>query len=354
MHTAPKLSACVMSLAMTGVALSPAEAAPQDMKIDRSVRQEVIGNTAKHLRADYVFADVGEKMAADLEARQKKGEYDQIDSAMKFAAQLTGDMQAISRDKHLRVRYREEPVAEDAVRFDESPEERAREEREAKSRNYGFRKVEMLDGNIGYLRLDSFEPPASAAPTATAALTLLSNASALIIDLRHNGGGSPEMVQWITSYFFGSEPVHLNDLYYRPQNATTQYWTHSYVPGPRLTKTPIYILTAKRTFSAAEEFSYNLKNLKRATIVGETTGGGAHPGDMYRVQAHFQVFVANGRAINAVSKTNWEGTGVAPDVAVAADEALSTAHKLALEAGVKAADAEQRKLAETALARLGK
>ncbi|HEY9104679.1 S41 family peptidase [Chitinimonas sp.] len=347
------LQATALALAVSATTVGAAIAAPSDMTVDAAIRKEVISNTVQYLKADYVFPDVATKMAADLQARQKRGEYDQIVSALRLAEQLTTDMQAISHDKHLRVRYREEAIAEDKVEDDESPEEIARYEREAKGRNYGFRKVEMLDGNIGYLRLDNFEEPAIAGPTATAAMTFLSSASAVIIDLRSNGGGSPEMVQWLTSYLFSPTPVHLNDLYYRPQNATTQYWTHAYVPGPRLSNTPVYVLTAKRTFSAAEEFSYNLKNLKRATLVGETTGGGAHPGRNYRVQAHFQVFVATGRAINPISKTNWEGSGVTPDVAVTATDALTTAHKLALEATIKnSQDADNRKRAETALAKL--
>ncbi|MFC4158665.1 S41 family peptidase [Chitinimonas lacunae] len=337
------------------MSLLPAVAAPKDMTLDAAARNEVISNTAKHLRADYVFPDLGEKMAASLQARQQRGEYDRIDSALRFAEQLSEDMQAISHDKHLRLRYREQEIAKDSIRDEDSPEEVARYQRAAQRNNYGFRKVEILDGNIGYLRLDSFDEPSIAASTATAAMTLLAGSSALIIDLRHNGGGSPEMVQFLTSYLFGPTPVHLNDLYYRPENSTTQYRTLPYVPGPRLTNTPVYLLTARRTFSAAEEFSYNLKQLKRATLVGETTGGGAHPGGMYRVHPHFQVFVATGRAINPISKSNWEGTGVIPDIATPAADALSTTHKLALEATAKsAADTEYRQLAEAALGRLAK
>ena len=138
------------------------------------------------------------------------------------------------------------------------------------------------------------------------------------------------MIALISTYLF-DEPTHLNDIWERKDNSTQQYWTLPYVPGKRLNDKPVYVLTSKLTFSGAEEFSYNLKNLKRATIVGETTGGGAHPVAGHRVDDHFMIGVPFARAINPISKTNWEGTGVEPDVKVPAVEALTTAEKLAHE-----------------------
>lgn len=343
------------SALLLGVMMAGELAAAQpDRVIGAADRREVIEHVVQALDSAYVFPDMAARMTADLRARAQRGEYDRLDSATAFADKMTSDLRSISHDRHLRLRYRHEEVAGDQANSALSAGEIARYAREAKASNYGFRKVEILDGNVGYLRFDEFVDPGLAAPAATAALSLLANSSALIIDLRHNGGGSPEMVQFISSYLFEGEPVHLNDLYYRPQNSTTQYWTHAWVPGTRMPATPVYVLTGKKTFSAAEEFTYNLKNLKRATIVGETTGGGAHPGDYIRVHPHFQVFVPNGRAINPVSKTNWEGTGVTPDVAVAAPAAFDRAYRLALEAAAKSGEAASRSVAEAALARLGK
>ena len=199
-----------------------------------------------------------------------------------------------------------------------------------RSTNFGFEKAERLEGNVGYLELRMFMPAELGGETAAAAMNLLANTDALIIDVRKNGGGEPSMVALVSSYLFGPEPVHLNDLYFRPDDSTHQWWTLPHVPGLRYEGKPVYVLTSKRTFSAAEEFTYNLKCLKRATIVGETTGGGAHPGGIEKVHEHFGVFVPSGRAINPITKTNWEGTGVAPDVPVAADRALPTAHLAAL------------------------
>ena len=166
---------------------------------------------------------------------------------------------------------------------------------------------------------------------AVGAMAFLANCDALIIDLRENGGGSPEMIQLLSSYFFSGEPRHLNSFYYRMDEKTEQYWTQPYVPGAKLADTDLYVLTSGYTFSGAEEFTYNLKNMKRATIVGETTGGGAHPVRIEVLNDHFAIGVPYARAVNPISKTNWEGTGVEPDVKVPAAQALAQAHLLALE-----------------------
>ena len=160
----------------------------------------------------------------------------------------------------------------------------------------------------------------------------LGNTDAIIFDLRKNGGGDPAMVALICSYLFGPEPVHLNDLHWREGKGerVEEFWTLKDVAGKRYTGKDVYVLTSNYTFSGAEEFTYNLKNLKRATIIGETTGGGANPGGGNRLSEHFGVFIPTGRAVSPVTKTNWEGTGVEPDVKVPADQALKTAQLIAL------------------------
>jgi C-terminal processing protease CtpA/Prc len=199
-----------------------------------------------------------------------------------------------------------------------------------KRANCAFDKAEILFGNIGYVKFDGFMDPSVCAPTVTAALSFVANADALIFDLRENGGGDPAMVAFIASYLFDGR-THLNDLYNRKENSTEQYWTLAYVPGERMPKQPVYVLTSKRTFSGAEEFAYDLQTQKRATLVGETTGGGAHPVAGHTVADYFMVGVPFAKAVNPVTKTNWEGTGVEPDVKVSAAVALTTAEKLAAE-----------------------
>jgi hypothetical protein len=303
-----------------------------DMTIDAATRQTVVAAVLALLKSDYVYPETAEKMVEAIRGHAAAGKYDAITSAKVLARRLTTDLRDICHDKHLRVRYSAEVLPaetghEQPTRLDLSKmrDEMARE-------NFGFEKVERLDGNVGYLDLRGFVPASVAGETAAAAMNFLAHTDALIIDLRQNGGGNPDMVALLCSYLFPpGDPVHLNDLYFRPENVTHQWWTQPFVPGPRYVDKPVYVLTSKYTFSGAEECTYNLQCLKRATIVGETTGGGAHPGGFKRVHDHFGVWVPQGRAINPITKINWEGTGVKPDVAAPASQALLTAHLAALD-----------------------
>jgi len=206
----------------------------------------------------------------------------------------------------------------------------------AKLDNYGLHKAERLPGNVGYLDIRYFYRPSwGSGDTAAAAMNFLANMNALIIDLRRCRGGNPGMVALVSTYLFDGEPVHLNSFYWRDEDLTQQYWTLPYVPGKRFGEQPIYVLTSKDTFSAGEEFVYNLKTRQRATLVGETTGGGAHPGSPYRLHPHFEVFIPAGRAINPITNQNWEGSGVVPDIAVSPEQALKVAYRMALKSIIK-------------------
>ena len=328
------LTTCVLStpgVRHTVTAQSPGPREQPDRTIDAATRAQVIDAVIKRLNDSYVFPETAKAMESAVRERVARKEYDQINSAKALAETLTAHLQAISKDKHLRVRYSYEPIPMRAERNEPTAEERERFRLYGRRINYGFEKIERLQGNVGYLDLRGFFDAEGGAETVAAAMNFLANTDALIIDLRQNGGGSPEMVALISSYLFGNEPVHLNSLYWREGNRTQEFWTKASVPGKRFQGKDVYVLTSSRTFSGAEEFSYNLKNLKRATIIGETTGGGAHPGGGFRIHEHFGMFVPTGRAINPISKTNWEGTGVKPDIEVPAEQALKTAHILALQ-----------------------
>jgi retinol-binding protein 3 len=303
-------------------------AADMDMKIDAATRARVIDGAVAALNELYVFPETAKKMEEALRARQKKGEYNAVEDADAFAELLTDHLQQVSRDKHLRVNFSPAVLPKDQAQRD--PDADARMRAQMLRDNCLFEKAERLSSNIGYLKFNAFLNPEVCGPTAVAAMNFLGNVDAIIFDLRDNGGGDPKMVAFISTYLF-DKPTHLNDMYNRKENTTTQYWTLPYVPGKRLADKPAFVLTSKRTFSGAEEFTYNLKNLKRATIIGETTGGGAHPVRGHRIDDHFMIGVPLARPVNPISKTNWEGTGVEPHVKVPADEALDVAKKMAAE-----------------------
>jgi hypothetical protein len=280
----------------------------------------------------YVFPDVAEEIEEVLRRKLRSGEYDELTTIQDFAHQLTYDLQEVSGDRHLGVRYWSDQQVAESQEGDEDPDAAHRRAFErGRKRNFEFRKLEILDGNVGYMKLDGFNDTSFSGPTATAAMNFLAHTDALIIDLRENGGGSPSLIQTIMAYLL-DESTHLNSFYIRDGDSLKQFWSAPYVPGPKMQDVELYVLTSGYTFSAAEEFTYNVKNLERATIVGEVTGGGAHPVASYVFDGmNIMVRVSFGRAINPISGTNWEGTGVQPDIEVPADQALDAAYHDALK-----------------------
>lgn len=284
------------------------------------LRSATLDALAKVLEENYVYPDKGSSMAGFLREKAKSNAYDSITSAGDLARRVTDDLRAICKDRHLTVSAAALPDERDG-----GPMRRRGTPDDARRENYGFRRVELLPGNIGYIKFDEFHPSDEAMNVAAGAMAFLTNCDALVFDLRENGGGSPEMIAFLSSYLF-DKPTHLNNFYDRSSNKTEEFWTRESVPGKRFANDlPVFVLTSKYTFSGAEEFAYNLLNLKRATIVGETTGGGAHPVRPVAVNNRISVMVPYARAENPISKTNWEGVGVKPHIEVPAGEALDRA-----------------------------
>jgi C-terminal processing protease CtpA/Prc len=323
----------VLTLLILWISLAAGQAAPAPA-LDAAKKQAVVDEIATLFNRNYIFAETAKKVEEALRAKLKAGDFDKLAAAPDFARAVGATILEVSQDRHTGFAFNP-AMAEDLRRLGSRSEEEARRVRErqleeSRRDNFGFRKVERLAGNVGYLDFRMFASPDEAGPTAIAAMNFLAYCDAIIVDLRQNGGGDPAQIQLISSYLF-EEPVHLNDLYARAADRTEHYWTLPYVPGARASKADVYVLTSARTFSGAEEFSYNLQNLKRATLIGETTGGGAHPTSSMIVQRDYILRVPFARAINPVSKTNWEGTGVKPDIACPAAEAFDKAYALAVE-----------------------
>jgi len=298
---------------------SPVQTIAQNTNgLSEQEKKTTINSISDILIDSYVFPEVGKKMSEFIQEKFKDGEYGTIDDAMEFAQQITTDLRSVSNDLHLNVRYMPQNNEGPANMIMAPPvDQLVRLKRD----NFGFHEVKILDGNIGYLNLRGFVDTAYGGETAIAAMNFLSNADALIIDLRQNGGEQPSMIQLISSYLFEGS-IHLNDFYWRPTDEYSQNWTLPHVPGERMPDIDVYVLTSSYSFSAAEEFAYNLKHLDRATIIGETTRGGAHPGSSFRVGDQFDIWVPQERAINPITDTNWEGTGVKPHIQIEADKAL--------------------------------
>jgi hypothetical protein len=290
---------------------------------------DAVRRAAAEVRERYIFADRGDAAAAAIERALEAGAYDDLDD-QRLAARLTDDLRAVCPDRHLKlVHHVDERPPYEGDEWDD-PMVVAEYWAEARIANHGVVRVERLDGNVGYLDLRGIDEAEETAPTIAAAMALLQHTYALVLDLRENTGGAPSGVAFLCSYFFHAKPVHLNDVHERA--GIQQFWTFPSLPGPRYLDRPVYVLTSNMTFSGAEEIAYNLQQRRRATLIGETTRGGAHPVGQFWVGPHLSIRVPTARSVNPVSGTNWEGVGVVPDLAVPADDALREAHRLALRA----------------------
>jgi hypothetical protein len=298
------------------------EALPPQL-LDAAERKRLMNAVIDNLKQHYIDPQVARKMADALLAHNKNGDDDAVTDGRAFADLLTRQMREVSQDMHLEVVYSQSPLPH--LLTEPSPEDLARYRKELEQDNCTFKRVEILPNNIGYLKLNTFPNPSMCQATARAAMASLNHADAIIFDLRDNRGGEPAMTALMAAYLFDHP-----EYWYNPrENTTEQSWTLSPVPANKLADKPVYVLTSARTFSGAEQFCYDLKMLKRATLVGEKTGGAAHAGVFHRIDDHFGIGIPETKTINPFSKTDWAETGVEPDVKVKAADALETAKKLA-------------------------
>lgn len=318
----------------------------EPLRVDTGQKRRAITELAKMLRARYCIAATAEKAATFVERKLADGGYDQVADAEAFAQALTADLQGITKDKHLRfgaVTPPLQPPAASSTNPRNEEAERAARIVEMRRSNYGLLRAEILAGNVGYLEVRRFQPPDVAGDTIVASMQFLANADAVIVDLRNCRGGSSFTMPIFAGYFL-SRPTHLFDMEFRGDSYTDHYWTAPWLPGKRLAEIPMYILTSAYTFSGAEGLAYRFQVLKRATIVGETTGGGANAGGIMDVAPFFRVWMPMGRPVDRDTATNWEGTGVLPDVKTSAREALAAAHFEALKS-IKAKSTNEKERA---------
>jgi len=317
----PILAAYFAATAALMAASSPARAElasgpAQSERLDQPSIRTLIAGIAVELREGYVFPDKGAQAADALEKDLAENAYADVTEPVRFALHLTEQLQATTQDSHVRVifgsPFRNQPLT-------------------AAPQDAGFT-VKQRDGNIAYLHVARFVAPEAFNPAADNAMRAVSNSAALIIDMRDNGGGHPASVAYLASFFLDPDKrVPINDLIWRNRGTSTfrteSFWS-SPTPVHYLSK-PVYVLIGPKTYSAGEEFAYDLHVLQRATLVGERTRGGANPGGLKEIGSDLFVVVPSGRAENPITHGNWGGVGVHPDVQVTSEAAQETAIALA-------------------------
>ena len=310
--------------------------------IDTETRVEIVNWAAGNMSERYVEVEVGERMAEHLRTSSAAGRFAEFSDATAFLSAIEQELQQVSNDKHVAL-WLEKPEDATAEDTDYTPADTGYVA-ELRRTNYGYKKIEILPGNVGYLRIDEFAHSALGGPTTVAVMNTLANTDALIVDLRWNGGGAG-MVPLICGYFF-DQSTHLNDTWVRASDATNQTWSPEYAPGPSLSEIPLYILTSNRTFSAAEDFTFALKHLDRATVVGARSRGGGHPIEIVRLilpRIAVAMAVPNSKSVNPKTGTSWEGVGVEPDISVCESRALEIAYTRALETLHEHADSDEQR-----------
>jgi len=307
--------ACLFAVVLT----SDRPSAQHPSVLTADDKASFIDAASRLLNANYVFPDVAGQIEAHLKSRLREGAFDKVSTLQDFAALLTTEMQAVSRDQHMRCRSTARGPGVAAPARPDVVIAGLKEER-----TFGFARAGHLDANVGYLELFNFPSLERAKAPVDEAMKHLAGSKALIIDLRRNGGGSPDSIRYICSYLF-DKPTHINSIYWRSSNTTIDFVTADRVDGPKMGGVPIFVLTSHYTFSGGEEFAYDIQTQRRGLLIGETTGGGANPGGSFPIGDELRLFIPTGRAINPITKTNWEGVGVVPDVGVDATNAFEIA-----------------------------
>ncbi|MCU7374695.1 S41 family peptidase [Paucibacter sp. O1-1] len=322
------IAAAAFSLAMSSLATGAA--------ITQQEKDLIVGKLRQEIGDNYVLSEHVGAINKTLDEAIRSGSMKSVSTHQEMTELLTASLRRF--DKHFGVQWRDQKHASAGAGGEDWFAKLGR-------KNSGFERVEILDGNIGYVDFWGFDNVNDASRTRVkTVMAMVADTDAIIFDLRKNGGGSGDMVRLISSYLLAGK-VHLNSFYWKPSNTTTEFWTLEDIDGKRRTDVPLYVLTSAETFSAAEEFAYNLKQLRRATIVGETTKGGANPWRFFELGHGYRAAIPIGQAINPISKANWEHVGVQPDVKATSAQARHVAYRMAL-AALKESTRNPRQLEE--------
>lgn len=287
--------------------------------------ESLIDSITLLLNQYYVFPDVAKKIESHLKAEYAEGHFSNLQNDGDIAEKIHQEMNSIAHDLHLRFSLAGGSFSsvQNRKRVPNYSYQIVKE-----IQDFGFIRTGKMDNDIGYLEIRGFPPLNTSKPTIDEAMSFIVSSKVLIIDLRRNGGGIPETIKYICSYFF-EKPTHINSIYWRYLDKTVDFITLENVGGKKMAETPIFVLTSSFTVSGGEEFAYNIQTQKRGLLIGEVTAGGANPSDIFTID-NFRFSIPTGRAINPITKTNWEGVGVKPDIEKESAEVLEYAHEKAL------------------------
>jgi len=315
-----------------------------DTEITKVEIEEMVEKLCQLIMDHYVFPDVAKKICDTLHHNLEKGEYN-VKTVDALSVLLSRDLKSVNQDIHLNAwsfppdRYNQNTEKVDPI------VRQLHIIRKNAERSFDFKKVEILEGNIGYLELTKFKsiPDPRLERVLEGAMNFLSCCSAIILDLRRNTGGNFRMIQKFMSYFF-KKSVQLTGSYTRDSGGVMELYTRDNFSHQHLVDIPLFVLVSSRTISGPEMVAYDLQVLNRAVIIGEKTKGAANPSRFHRIKEKLLVCIPYGYAVNSITQSNWEGTGVTPDVMVPADSPLTTAIGLAKEAAEKVKKREQDKV----------
>jgi len=310
------------------------------VELTKGEKETIIAKTCSLLKKFYVIPEMAEKMAIHINKLHKKGTFKNIVQPEDLAKQLTRELRLLCNDKHLHMYLGSNPERRDV----DHKLRRILGQLSEKRKNYGLDRIQIYEGNVGYMSIHSVMHSKEAMMKVDSAMTFLSNTDAIIFDLRVNNGGDEAYMAHLFSYFF-EKPTHINSLYWRSRDRTDEIWTGGEVPGKKMVDVPLFVLISKNTFSGGEAFAYELQTLKRAVIIGEVSAGGANPSSTWVVYKNLRISIPHGRAISPVTGTNWEGVGVKPDIVVSADKAL----KMALKEAKKGAEIHSKQIKDKLL-----
>ncbi|MFD2179609.1 S41 family peptidase [Veronia pacifica] len=295
--------------------------------MDKDNNEKMIREFSHLIKQHYFCPEIGHTTQRLLLKNIERNVYSSIPYNQELASKVSDDIFSVTRDKHFTLSYDPDFIAQK----NQAELNKSTAKHWGDDVNYGFKEIKILKGNIGFIKLTGFYDTEFASTLAASAMHLVERTNALIFDIRENGGGYLNMVQLICSYLFGTEPVLLDEFHSNKKTVKNQCWTLPHVQGKKRSGIPVFILTSHHTFSAAENFAYNLQSLNRATVIGEPTKGAATGVKTTVINELFWSNIPDSISVNPTTGQNWHCVGVRPNIRSSAEAAFDIAYDMAIK-----------------------